>query len=158
MQVEVGLASLGGEPRAVLLREITAPIRRPPAPATLLIALESLNFVFDSVACSQSTIETRCNFHTAPCSALVAAVHLCLRHLHPGVVLVDLLELVLGVQSPQHLADAVERGETELVGVFHPEAGGDEGPGDLGEVVLQPGRAVLRQTLQSVYSEQFDLS
>ena len=42
--------------------------------------------------------------------------------------------------------------------MLDPEAGGDEGPGDLGEVVLQPGRAVLRQTLQSVYSEQFDLS
>ena len=114
MQVEVGLASLGGEPRAVLLREVTALIRRPPAPATLLIALESLNFVVDSVARSQSTIETRCNFHTVPCSVLVAAVHLCLRHLHPDVVLVDLLELMLGVQSPQHLADAVLLGITGI--------------------------------------------
>ena len=58
----------------------------------------------------------------------------------------------------QHLGDAVEGGETELVCVLHPEAGGDEAAHHQGEVTLQPATAaVVRQSLQAVYGNQFDL-
>ena len=68
----------------------------------------------------------------------------------------ELLERVKG-DVVQHLTDAVERGETELVGVLCPETRAHEAPDDEREIVLDPGGVVVRQALQSIYADQFDL-
>ena len=57
----------------------------------------------------------------------------------------------------QHLGDAVEGGETELVGLLHLQTGGEEAGDDAGEICLNSGHVVVRHSLQSVYTDQLDL-
>ena len=47
----------------------------------------------------------------------------------------------------QHLGNAVEGGEAELIGLLHLEAGGDEAADDQGEVLLQPTDVVVSKAL-----------
>ena len=57
----------------------------------------------------------------------------------------------------QHLGDAVEGGETELVGLLHLQTGGEQAGDDAGEICLNSGHVVVRHSLQSVYTDQLDL-
>ena len=57
----------------------------------------------------------------------------------------------------QHLGDAVERGETELVGLLHLQTGGEEAGDDEREIFLHPGHLVVGHSLQPVDTDQLDL-
>ena len=85
---------------------------------------------------------------------LILVMQVSLDTLHQlGHVLERVDSLVL-----HHLADAVKGGETELICVLCPEAGGDKAVHHQGEVTLQAGSAaVVQQSLQATYGNQFDL-
>ena len=57
----------------------------------------------------------------------------------------------------QHLGDAVEGGETELVGLLHLQTGGEEAGDDAGEIFLNPAHLVVGHSLQPVDTDQLDL-
>ena len=57
----------------------------------------------------------------------------------------------------QHLGDAVEGGETELVGLLHLQTGSEEAGDDEREIFLHPGHLVVGHSLQPVDTDQLDL-
>ena len=84
---------------------------------------------------------------------LALVMEKCLHSRHQLGALLQRLE----ADIVQHLGNAVERGETELVGLLHLQAGGEEAGDDAGEIFLHAAHVVVRHTLQAVYTDQLDL-
>ena len=57
----------------------------------------------------------------------------------------------------QHLGNAVEGGQAELVGLLHLQTGGEEAGDDAGEIFLNSAHLVVRHALQTVDTDQLDL-